>query len=243
MKTANNIYRGFIKYTSQFLGKSRSNFLRYNMSDLDNYANYLNFLDAKLNSFFENQALYICCKKGCCKCCKKAQFPYSQIELKYLLKGLWQLSPANKKHVADNIKKLKQEKENFTGETFFYDCPFLINDACSVYEYRGIVCRSFGLIYTGADGLLKVPFCCFQGLNYANVLEDDGNKISAEKFKKLGYKEEPVAFNVSYEFLTDPDFARGYHFSFGEKKPLLEWFIQENKEVVEDSDIKAALNF
>ncbi len=202
---------------------------------LENYLVYLKFISEKLNKFFEKQKPYIFCKKGCSMCCKNAQFPYSKIEMDYLMMGLWQLNLETKKLIAQNIKNIRLNMLNFKGETFKYDCPFLINNECSVYEYRGIICRSFGLMNVGTDGKFKVPFCCFDGYNYSNVMEDNGNKISAEKFKKLGIKEEPLAFNISYEFLTDSDFEQGFHFSFGEKKPLIEWFFDKNDEINEQN--------
>ena len=54
---------------------------------MENYLKYLEFIDSKLHKFFERQKDYIFCKKGCAKCCKNAEFPYSLIELKYLLTG------------------------------------------------------------------------------------------------------------------------------------------------------------
>ena len=191
---------------------------------IENYIVYLKYIDTKINDFFKRQKPYIMCKKGCAMCCKNAQIPYTKIEMDYLMLGAWNLSDENKRIVAENVKKVLKAKEDYKGDNFRYDCPFLINDVCSVYEFRGIF-RSFGLMSVGKDGRIKVPFCCFQGLNYSNVMEDNGNKISSEKFKKLGYKEEPVAFNVNYEFLTDPDFEKGFHFEFGAKKPLIDWFI------------------
>ncbi len=199
---------------------------------LKNYLNYLRFVNDKLNKFFEKQKPYIFCKKGCGMCCKNAQFPYSKIEMDYLMLGLWQLDIKTKKIIADNINKIRQQKSEFKGEKFKYDCPFLIDNVCSVYEYRGIICRTFGLLTQANDGKIKAPFCCFDGFNYSNVMEDGGNKISAEKFKNLGVDEEPVAFNVSYEFLTDPDFEKGFKFSFGEKKPLIDWFIEEKSDKI-----------
>ena len=191
---------------------------------LENYVLYLRFMEQKLNKFFEKQKPYIFCKKGCAKCCQKAQFPYSQIEFEYLLLGARQLDMETRNIISENIGRVLAEKENFEGENFRYDCPFLIDNVCSVYNYRGIICRSFGLANVGSDGKMKVPFCCFDGLNYSNVM--DGNKVSMEKFKKLGVKEEPLAFNTNYEFLTDADFENGFKFKFGEKKPLIEWFIK-----------------
>ena len=192
---------------------------------IENYIVYLKYIDTKINDFFKRQKPYIMCKKGCAMCCKNAQIPYTKIEMDYLMLGAWSLPDEQKYQVAENVKKVLKAKEEYQGDDFRYDCPFLIDNVCSVYNFRGIICRSFGLMTVGKDGRIKVPFCCFQGFNYSNVMEDNGNKISSEKFKKLGYKEEPVAFNVNYEFLTDPDFEKGFHFEFGAKKPLIDWFI------------------
>lgn len=204
---------------------------------LKNYINYLDFLDNKLETFFEKQKPFICCKKGCGMCCKNAQFPYTKIEMAYLMAGAWQLDLKTKKIIANNVKKIKLAKKRFKGKDFKYDCPFLINDVCSVYNYRGIICRSFGLLNVGADGRIKVPFCCFQGFNYANVMEDGGNKISAEKCKKLGAKEEPVAFNTSYQFLTNTDFGKLFNFEFGETKTLIDWIIDDEAKNSEQTKI------
>lgn len=193
---------------------------------LNNYLTYLQFIDSKLRKFFEKQKPYIFCKKGCGLCCKNAQFPYSKIEIDYLMIGAWGLDLETKKIIAKNLESIKKQKSEFKGNMFKYDCPFLINNECSVYEYRGIICRSFGLLNVGANKNIKVPFCCFEGLNYSNVMEDGGNKISEEKFKNLNEEKEPVAFHTNYEFLTDSDFERGFNFKFGEKKAMIDWFIE-----------------
>lgn len=195
---------------------------------VQNYVTYLNFISGKLEKFFEKQKPYIFCKKGCGKCCKNAQFPYTLIEINYLMSGVVKLDKSTQEIIEQNIEKIMQDKAVFEGEKFRYDCPFLIDNVCCVYDYRGLVCRSFGLMQNEENGKVKVPFCCFEGLNYSNVMDDEGKKVSPEKFKKLGVKEEPAAFNISYEFLTDPDFERGFNFKFGERKPLIEWFIAED---------------
>ncbi len=193
---------------------------------LDNYIVYLNFITEKLNKFFERQKPFIFCKKGCAMCCKNAQFPYSKLEVDYLLFGYEKLDIKIKEQIMKNIENIKKEKSKFKGNDIFkYDCPFLINNECIIYEYRGIVCRTFGLISKGENGKIKIPFCAFQGYNYANVLDKNENKISAKKLEELKIKEEPVAFNINYKFLTNPDFERGFNISFKEKKALIEWFI------------------
>ena len=52
---------------------------------MDKYIEYLNFLQNKLDKFFEQQSPYIACKKGCGLCCQNAQFPFSEMELNYLI--------------------------------------------------------------------------------------------------------------------------------------------------------------
>ena len=126
-------------------------------------------------------------------------------------------------------------KDSYKDEKFKYDCPFLIDNVCSVYEYRGIVCRAFGLMNIGEGGGKEVPFCCFKGLNYSNIM--DGINISAPKYRSLGISEPPLAFNVSYDFLTDSAFEKLFDFKFGDKKPMIEWFSMQNQAIV-NKDIK-----
>lgn len=197
-----------------------------------NYINYLDFLNEKLNKFFDRQKPYIFCKKGCAKCCKNAEFPYSLIEIRYLFYGATKLPFEIQNLINSKAEKILKDKENFEKtasgeEKFLYDCPFLIDDVCSVYEYRGVVCRTFGLPESTRDtGKTKVPFCAFEGLNYSNVVDFHEKKISEEKFKALGIKEEPVGFHIGYDFLTNEDFEKSFSLKFGPKKPLIDWFKQ-----------------
>lgn len=192
---------------------------------LQNYLIYLNLINKKLQNFFENQKSYIACKQGCAKCCKNAEFPYTEIEFKYLLEGYFKLPKDTQLLIMERICNLEAEKEKSNDDLFRYDCPFLINNSCSVYEYRGLMCRCFGLMTFWEDNAkTQVPFCAFQGLNYSNVVDFETKTISQEKFEKLGFETEPKAFNVSYKALTDTDFEESFKFKFGEKKALLDWF-------------------
>lgn len=193
---------------------------------LNNYLDYLVFIDKKLEKFFNKQKDYIFCKKGCGLCCQNAQFPYSKIEMQYLFLGTKELPKEIFDKIEANIEKILKNKKDFKGEKFVYDCPFLIDNVCSVYDFRGIICRSFGLmsIIQGTDKKNQVPFCYAKGLNYSNVIDPETKQVSAEKFKLTGIEEEPLAFNVSYDFLTGKDFEEAFKFEFGEKKPLIDWF-------------------
>ena len=191
---------------------------------LCNYAVYLEFLNEKLKKFFESQKPYIFCRKGCAKCCKNSQFPYSAIEFRYLLNGALTLDKRIQEKIEANIKKLLEKKKNFRGKKFLYDCPFLIDDVCSVYPYRGVICRTFGLMTNTVNQKIKAPFCAFKGLNYSNVLNLRKKTISVRKFKKLNTKLEPLGFNISYKYLTCEDYERTFNIKFGESKPVIDWF-------------------
>ena len=221
------------------------------------YLLYIAYLNKKLAGFFEEQAPYIFCQKGCSKCCKNGEYPFSKMEFNFLMIGFSKLPEETKQIILKKVEKLKEEKAKIfychseakrneilryaqndvkTEEShkkefknskfeFTYECPFLINDECSVYDFRGIICRSFGLMSINPDGNSKIPFCAFEGLNYSNVVEPETKIISSEKYYKLGDNvPEPLAYNVGYKFLTSKNVEENFHINFGEKKALINWF-------------------
>ncbi len=188
---------------------------------LNNYLKYLNMLDEKLNQFFEKQKPYIFCKKGCAKCCKNARYPFSEIEFQYLITGYKTLPENTKQKICSNIKNILEKKN--INEDFNYQCPFLIDDICSIYKYRGIICRTFGLLNTAEPKGTEIPFCTLEGLNYSNVYDTKERRISEKMFAKLHIQQEPIVFNVRYDFLTSQDFGNSYGFKFGEVQPLIKW--------------------
>ena len=52
-------------------------------------------------------------------------------------------------------------------------CPFLIENSCSIYPYRPIICRVHGLAYLCKENLVKVPYCANNGLNYKDVYKNE----------------------------------------------------------------------
>lgn len=188
-----------------------------------NYENYLAFVQEKLNKFFKAQSPFIACKEGCAHCCKNAQFPYSQMEFNYLIYGSLSIDKEIQSQIEKNIEKVLKDKKEFQGEKFRYDCPFLINNSCSVYQHRGLICRAFGLLEICHQDKLKIPFCHELGLNYANVVDNDKKIISEEKYKALNVEEQPLSYNVGYNFLTSEEIENSFNFKFGEKKSLIDW--------------------
>lgn len=194
--------------------------------DLKNYINYLIYLNDKLSKFFDHQKIYIACKKGCAKCCKNAEFPYKKIEFDLLMEGFKTLPQETQQLIRKRVKELKEEQKKTEGR-LAHTCPFLIDDVCSVYDFRGIICRSFGLMFYRENDTPGIPFCIFEGLNYSALLNKETGRVSTEKYKELGYDQEPLAFNVSHSFLTDEVLANGFGFTFGETKQMLDWFEED----------------
>lgn len=191
------------------------------IDNINNYISYIRFLDDKLGRFFEAQKPYICCYKGCGRCCKNAVFPYSYVEVQYLKHGLSKLDIETQGIIKNNIKKAIETSGKDVESK--YDCPFLVDNICTVYAYRGIICRAFGLI-SSTEGNSKVPFCAYEGLNYSSVVDAETNTVSLEKFRKLNIEQEPLSYNVSYGFLTSEKVEKVFGVSFGDKKRLIDWF-------------------
>ena len=126
-------------------------------------------------------------------CCEVGEYQISELELKYLMKGFLSID--------DNLKTDVQK--NFRNMQKGGACPFLINNECSVYNYRPIVCRVHGLTYIKED-IATVPFCANSELNYAEVYNN--GEIQTEPIK---------------ENLDTPTVLKD--FNYGEIRSLYDW--------------------
>ena len=132
----------------------------FGVKDKVSYKNFIAKLDSRLKDYFELHSDYVHCKEGCSSCCEEGDYPISQPEAEYLMQGYIALDNDTKIKVQNNIKLIKKGGA----------CPFLINNKCSVYPYRPIICRVHGLAYLCKEGTVKLPYCANEGKNYSNVL-------------------------------------------------------------------------
>ena len=137
-----------------------------------NYREFIRKLDSRLSLYFDEQKNFICCKKSCSSCCEKGDYPISQYELEYLMEGYEKLENSVKILVQNNFKNIEQGGK----------CPFLINQACSVYAYRPIICRVHGLAYICSNGMVKLPYCVEEGKNYSGFYSE--GVLSCEPVKE-----------------------------------------------------------
>ena len=161
------------------------------------YKNFLAQLDQRLEKYFLEHKNYIQCKKGCSFCCEKGDYPITQMELEYLMQGYIALSDNEKQIVQKNIKTIKKGGA----------CPFLINQECSIYQYRPIICRTHGLAYLCRKNLVKVPFCVHNDKNYSEVFYNGEITIN------------PVLENLDTTSVLK-------EFNYGEIRNLYDWLKQ-----------------
>ena len=113
--------------------------------------------------------------------------------------------------------------EKLVKTDYIPECPFLINNVCSVYKYRGLICRMFGLLLIDDVGEYTVPFCVHNGLNYANIFDESSQKLSTEKIKRLNPTNDPTYHNITREKLFSLQIAKDLGLEPGISKPLKMW--------------------
>lgn len=187
------------------------------------YEIFLNSLSKELNRMFEEQKEFIMCKEGCSFCCEYGEYPFSKLEMDYLLDGYKELDDETKFKILDNIAKLNDEKMKSESEPYMYCCPFLINNRCSVYNNRGIICRTFGLLCDHDDGRLTMPFCHEKGLNYSKIYDKDKGQLVLEKDGVVLAQTEPKAYRVGRVHVQNLSIAKNLDIEWGESKTLLDY--------------------
>lgn len=124
----------------------------------------------------------------------------------------------------------REQKQN--PKKFFHKCPFLIDKKCSVYQYRALICRNYGLMYyyknNEGEQRYHMPCCVHQGLNYSNVYDEKEGTLTTEKWQASGIEVEPVSYNVSLAFLMDNNLTKFLELEFGTQKHILDWFIDSS---------------
>lgn len=187
------------------------------------YQIFLNMFGKELEKMFKNQAEFIKCKEGCSYCCERGEYPFSKLEFDYLMEGYKSLDEETKKQILFNIAEVNEKKAEHKEGTFMYDCPFLISHRCSVYQNRGIICRTFGLLCEHNDGHLTMPFCQEYGLNYSQIYDSEKGQLIVEKDGHSLCETEPQAYRISRENVMNLSMAKNLDIEWGESKTLIDY--------------------
>lgn len=171
----------------------------------EEYEKYLCEISKYLDTLFEEQKPFIFCKEGCSFCCAAGQFPMSELEFRYLISGYEKLDESCKKIISNRIKKLKKNYKKNPEKRIEHSCPFLIGNKCSVYSFRPLICRTFGLIKSieTADRSMAaiIPECVHKNLNYSNVFDSFKGAFDEEKIKDFSV--EPKIYDISLPVLWE----------------------------------------
>lgn len=177
---------------------------------LKRYEQFLEIFDKKLENYFEEQCEFIKCKEGCSTCCEIGEYPFSRLEAEYLMSGFIKLPSEIKSKIREKIKRLKSENPKM------YECPFLIDKKCSVYTYRGIVCRTHGLAWYDEDKeKIQLPYCVNKGLNYSKVFDRETGEV---------FLANPIKARLRIDSVLRSEDAEKFELECGEIRPLKDWF-------------------
>lgn len=177
---------------------------------LKRYEKFLEKLDERLEKYFEEQCEYIKCKAGCSLCCEVGEYPFSRLEFEYLMSGFLKLPAEKQNQIKAEIMRLKAESPKL------HRCPFLIDKFCSVYKYRGIVCRTHGLAWYDEDeNRIRLPYCVNKGMNYAKIFDRETSEV---------FLQNPIRERLRIDSLLRSPEAAEYDIECGLIRPLLEWF-------------------
>ena len=194
--------------------------------NINNYEKFLEIFMQDIDAMFEHQKDFICCHEGCAYCCEYGEYPFTEIEFRYLLEGFNKLDKSTKSVILNNIKKINLD------ENEYYTCPFLIDKKCTVYKHRAIVCRTFGLLNRESDGRVNGPFCGKLGLNYSKVYDKETKQLLMDVITQNNYKNLPRVFNLNIDNIRNLNLVKELGIQFGQQKSLYSWL----KEYLSDSN-------
>lgn len=140
----------------------------------------LQIVDASLAEAVRRGGAWIACRPGCTNCCL-GPFPITRLDEIRLRDGLARLD-------AERSRAIQQRAAAWDGGDDT-PCPALdpATGRCELYEYRPILCRSFGPAVLAGDGSVGVCELCFEGAG------DDDIKRCAVELDPGGLEEQLMA--------------------------------------------------
>jgi Fe-S-cluster containining protein len=110
------------------------------------------------------------CRRGCSHCCKDVPPPVSPSEWKAIVEHLRTLPTEPRRKVlgralelyarhTEQIEQIEREPQRFDelSRAMGYECPFLVEEACSIYPARPHACRLYGNSFIPSQGKM---FAC-----------------------------------------------------------------------------------
>ena len=122
-------------------------------------------MTARLTSRYRE---HLQCQAGCSGCCQH-HLSLFKVEADTILDVILRMPVTRRVVLESQAREVRERETNGLTVT----CPLLLNDRCSIYESRPIICRTQGLplLMTSDDGTEEVDWC---PLNFTskNAVED-----------------------------------------------------------------------
>lgn len=124
----------------------------------EKYQEFIQQVDFESDVLQKIYSAHLECKKGCSMCCKVERTVFA-IEAD---------------SIATQIKTLPKEQQNTLKEHQAQTgvCPFLIEDSCSIYPFRPLICRTHGLPLLYLDDDMENWNLTFCEKNFTMTSED-----------------------------------------------------------------------
>ncbi len=162
-------------------------------SPFKKYKSFRNEVDNRCTVLWEKHHQHMKCRAGCASCCEA--FKVLPVEFEYIKANI-------------NFDELKPNWDASDDE-----CVFLVNNKCSIYEHRPIICRTHGYPLVRLNEELEEYEVSFCPLNFKNFPIDSFNNQNVYFEDK--YNSE--LFQINKEFLED---SANTEFDNGQLIPL-----------------------
>lgn len=124
--------------------------------ELTDYRAFIQSVDALAAKLTTRYRAHLLCRVGCSGCCHHhlSVFP---VEAASVQSAIASLTDEVQQQLQTQAKAVMEKGAN--GEAV--SCPLLLEDRCSIYESRPLICRTQGLplLYETDDGAQEVDFC------------------------------------------------------------------------------------
>ena len=118
-------------------------------------------MDTLCRSLEQQHDKHLRCKEGCSSCCRFS-LTFSAVEILHIAVRLLEGDRSHRDTVLAALAAADPDAEG--------PCPLLVNDRCTAYEHRPLLCRSHGLAFVTREEengpLLRLSGC---ELNYTNA--------------------------------------------------------------------------
>ena len=99
-----------------------------------------------------------------------------------------------------------------------------MEDSCSIYSHRPIICRTFGVLTEDSKGNPSFPFCTTIGLNFSKIYDSEKKHLSSRLVKENNFKIFPRIFRLSNNVMMNLPLAKELNLNFGEAKKMIDFF-------------------